>query len=598
MKYPHLKPNKLMKNTVSVFGGLDKTDSCAENFFSHTKNTSSHRFPLLSVREKRIKLTDLQGSPSALYTVNGITYTLGTKLYYNNVLQFDMLSDTDEKQIVSMGSKVIIFPDGYYFNTLVLNKEGISEDQGYLLPPSVFFGPDLTVTPCIPDLPVPPAYNAAPEDPKDGDYWLDISAIPNILYKYNGASSQWETAELTHTAINILGIDQGIKVGYPLEIQGISDELDGMTTVDAVADNIIVIPKKTEYLTGFIFEKYHKVTISQPFPIMDFVCEHQNRLFGCRYGKNLFGEFVNEIYASKPGCPELWFEYKGLSTDSYAASCGSEGEWTGIASHLGYVLFFKENRIHRLFGTKPANYTLYEDAYSGVKKGSEKSLVLMNGTLYYHGAEGIYAYTGSSPALVSEKLGREPFFSAVAAGTDGVYCVCMSNVNNERNLFSYDTIKDIWHREDNSDFMHLAPLNGNILGVLKGASSDSLFLLRSSKIPNLCQKLYSSSIVTENSFEWFAESGPIGLRTENRKYLNKLQLRLETDNNSSITVYFSVNSKNNWEKCAELSSPTTYSHTVNIRPPRCDHLYLKLCGHGECRLSSITKYLEEASGVN
>lgn len=598
MKYPYLKPGRLTKNTVSLFGGLDKTDSCPENCFSHTINTSSHRFPFLSVREKRIKLTELESPPSALYTVNGITYTVGTNLYYNGILQFDGLTDIDEKQIVSMGSKIIIFPDGYYFNTLSLNGEGISEDQGYLLPKKVLLGPEITLIPCIPSLPDPPALNAAPESPKDGDYWLDSITTPNILYKYNGTSSEWETVELTHTAINIPGIHEDIKVGYPLEIRGVTDELDGITTVDAVVDNTIVIPKKTEYLSVMILEKYQQVTFNHLFPVMDFVCEHQNRLFGCRYGKNIFGEFVNEIYASKPGSPELWFEYKGLSTDSYAASCGSEGEWTGIASHLGYVLFFKENRIHRLFGTKPANYTLYEDAYSGVKKGSEKSLVLMNGTLYYHGTDGIYAYTGSSPTLISTKLGKEPFSSAVAAGTDGIYYVCMSNSNNATTVFSYDALRDIWHMEDNSHFTHLVPLNGNILAVLKEGGSNSLCLLRSSEIPVICEKIYSNSVIPENDFEWSAESGPIGLYTENRKYLNKLQLRLETKKNSTVAVYFSVNSKNNWEKCAELSSLTPYSHTVNIRPPRCDHLYLKLCGQGEFRLFSLTKYLEEASGVN
>ena len=77
----------------------------------------------------------------------------------------------------------------------------------------------------------------------------------------------------------------------------------------------------------------------------------------------------------------------GISTDSYAMTVCSGGDFTGACSHLGYVLFFKEDVIHRIYGTKPANYQLTNVESRGVEKGSEKSLVIVNETLYYKSAQ-------------------------------------------------------------------------------------------------------------------------------------------------------------------------------------------------------------------
>lgn len=86
---------------------------------------------------------------------------------------------------------------------------------------------------------------------------------------------------------------------------------------------------------------------SRTAPDMDFVCQCGNRLWGCRYGND--GEKnINELYCCALGDFKNWNQYLGLSTDSWRASVGSDGVWTGAVNYLGSPVFFKENCIHRI----------------------------------------------------------------------------------------------------------------------------------------------------------------------------------------------------------------------------------------------------------
>ena len=87
------------------------------------------------------------------------------------------------------------------------------------------------------------------------------------------------------------------------------------------------------------------ITITRTLPDMDYVCECQNRLWGCYYGLS-GGKVINAIYCCARGDFKNWRQYMGLATDSWTASVGSDGQWTGAANYLGHPCFFKEERIH------------------------------------------------------------------------------------------------------------------------------------------------------------------------------------------------------------------------------------------------------------
>lgn len=79
--------------------------------------------------------------------------------------------------------------------------------------------------------------------------------------------------------------------------------------------------------------------VRNEMPDLDYIIESGNRLWGCRYDA---ANKINEIYASKLGDFKNWNSFSGLSTDSYAVSCGTDGKWTGAVTYYGYPLFSRK----------------------------------------------------------------------------------------------------------------------------------------------------------------------------------------------------------------------------------------------------------------
>ena len=115
--------------------------------------------------------------------------------------------------------------------------------------------------------------------------------------------------------------------------------------------------------------KEQSVSIDRTVPDLDFICESNNRLWGCKYGIEN-GQVVNEIRASKLGDFRNWSCFMGISTDSYAASIGTDGAFTGAISQRGYPVFFKENAIHRVSGSSPSSFSIQTTNARGVQTGS------------------------------------------------------------------------------------------------------------------------------------------------------------------------------------------------------------------------------------
>ncbi len=599
MFYPTLSRPTLSENKISAFGGLDRSPVIKENSFSQTKNTSSSKYPALSPRENRLNLCSLPADIRAIDTCSGITYIAGNTLIHNGIIQFNGLSDTPKKQIVNMGGNVIVFPDGYYFNSLKINAHGISTDKGFLS--HSFSQPDglAALLPCIAGEPIPWYSIGRPDSSFDGGMWIDES-IRSVspLYKYSEASEDWFEVTPTHFCISYPNIQYGFSAGDTVRVKIDSLDIDSYFKIAETQNNAIVFDGKLECVHKIIYEQDSSLQITRDIPEMDFVFEHQNRLFGCRYGKNDDGETINEIYASKLGDAKNWHSFNGLSTDSYAASCGSEGEWTGGISHMGYAVFFKENRIHRLFGTKPSNFTLYSDTYTGVAKNCENSLALLNGRLFYHGKDGIYTYSGNTPTLISRRLGSEQYKNAVGAVTNDKYYVSMKDSQNESQTFVYDTFRDIWHREDSSEIKFLSSVAGNVLAVLEDNGDNSLVLLDENNIPDICRSLYGDTMQSEDGFEWEATTGNIGLTDTDQKFLSKIEVKARLDSGAFL-IFFYECGDGLWEECARMegrNKPT--SRKIYLYPPRYDSFRLKIVGHGKGEIYSLSKITEERGDVN
>lgn len=324
------------------------------------------------------------------------------------------------------------------------------------------------------------------------------------------------------------------------------------------------------------------INISRKMPDMDYIVESKNRLWGCRFGKNRDGEFVNEIYASKLGDFKNWDCYEGISTDSYRASLGTDGKFTGAVSYMGYPLFFKENYIHTVYGSYPAQFQINNTACRGVEEGSEDSIAMINEVLYYKAKTGVVSYSGALPAEISYHLGAERYREAKACAYKNKYYMSAINEADEEVILVYDTSVGLWHKEE--------ALNANLICAV---SNDIYYLDKENNL----KSMFGTKEKTENSVEWYVESGDLGLSYVDKKYITKLSIRLSMELGASVTVFIQYDSDGIWEQKLNIVESRLKTMTLPIRPRRCDHFRIRIEGVGNVKIYSISKTLQQGSDI-
>lgn len=322
------------------------------------------------------------------------------------------------------------------------------------------------------------------------------------------------------------------------------------------------------YAAADIFKagnEIYELTISRKVPELDFICEAENRLWGCNSSENT-------IYISALGDPTNMYAYEGLSTDSFATAVGSPGAFTGCCRYGSSVLFFKEDKIHKILGSYPGDYTLYSYDVEGIQKGSDRSAVVINEVLYYKGIHGIYAYDGGVPTLISGNFGEKLFYDAVA-GTDGVsYYVSMRDEENVWYLFCYNTQTGIWTLED-KDFQAKAALR---IGM------DLYFLDNEGT-------LYHENAVSDVSqSEWMMQFTPFYETIQGKKTYSRILLRAEIPQGSYIKIEMRCDGKR-WMEMGKIVGKSEGVVPIRIPVNRCDKFEIRLSGKGEFVLQSMIR---------
>jgi hypothetical protein len=310
---------------------------------------------------------------------------------------------------------------------------------------------------------------------------------------------------------------------------------------------------------------------------MDFVTESGNRLWGCRYGENSKGEFVNEIYCSKLGDFKNWESFMQVSTDSYMASVGTDGPFTGAVTHMGYPIFFKEDHFHKIYGSIPANFQIQTTACRGVQKGSHRSLAIVNEVLYYKSQTTVCAYDGSLPAEIGYCLGNVHYSNAVAGAHGNKYYISMMDLDGGWNFFVWDASKKLWHLEESFRANGFAVNGGTLYGWEDGKIWD---MLNSDKTDRV---------------RWVWETGEIGLNMPDMKHINRFVIRMSLDMGTEVRVFGRYDFNENWEPLFALRSTGLRSFDIPIRPKRCDYMQLRITGEGPGKIYSITRSIQQGS---
>lgn len=308
------------------------------------------------------------------------------------------------------------------------------------------------------------------------------------------------------------------------------------------------------------------VTLTRPVPELDYICQSDNRLFGVNNAQGI-------IYASALGDPKNFYVYDGLSTDSYAVSVGTDGDFTGCVAYGGSVLFWKEDCVHKLLGDYPADYQLCTYQIAGVEKGSAGSMAVLNEVLYYKGIGGVYAYSGSLPRIISAPLGSVEYEKAVGGVDTRRYYLSMRRRDTGVwELLSYDTRTGLWMKEEDREVTAFANLNGQAYML----SDNALYLLGQGRDDQ------------GTPIPWRATFAPVTETTHRRKYPSRLLLRLELEPGAWAEAWLARDGgafENVWSAKAG-DGPTA---VAPIRPGRCDRYQIELRGEGRCVLQSLER---------
>ena len=615
MKLSRLQELPATREMIDVFGGYNHNLRIGEGEFYDMKNLSSSDYPVLSPRPQRGKYETPKATenPQGMIAKDALCYVdcvtpnhlEGAKFYINGkeVEDFTLSSRTADlpKRLVSMGAYVVILPDKKYVNTADTSDKGKIEayfhtkdsDKGYTSTTFSLCKADGTTY-------TAPTSATAPTNPADGDLWIDSSSTPHSLKQYSTSGAQWVSIATTYVRISFpqvaassaRALTKLFSAGDGITISGLPDYKNGqklgdfngtMVAHDVGANYIVVTGIIGSTVTIESTTSDPDIVITRLMPLMDFIIESENRLWGCRYGLDLYGNYVNEIYASKLGDFKNWNSFAGISTDSYAATVGTDGQFTGAIAHLGYPIFFKENYMHKVYGNYPANYQIQTTPCRGVQKGCDKSLAVVNEVLYYKSRSAVCVYDGSLPTEISSALGDVVYSNAVAGAIRNKYYISMADGSDNYHLFVFDTKRGLWHREDSTHVTDFCDCRGELYYTESGSSEIKTIL--------------GSGTLDTSAVTWMAETGVIGTALPDKKYISRLDVRMMLTVGTRVNFYIEYDSCGKWEHLFTMTGVTLKSFAVPIRPRRCDHMRIRIEGDGLAKIYSICKTIEQGSDI-
>ena len=579
--------NASKKYSVS-FRGLNYGEGTQDGEFAETYNLSTDQYPCITQRAARV-MAGKYTLPTTLHSKGKLLVIDGADVMYGDTKVGEVT--LGKKQTATIGNYIVIFPDKKYY------KVPTEEDQDgefgsmeieYKSSWLKFTSSTITMAN---EFKVSNASFTRSTLSKAGANFpfkeVDVITITgsavagfnktNIVIR--GVTSDTLTFDdLTFDGAgyaNITILRENKEANFPFKegdavtITGCSENGNNKTTEiiirGATADELTFDDNTFAETT-----EYGEVTISRTVPDLDFICESNYRLWGTH---------GNTIYSSKFSDPFNFKVFDGLSSDSYAIEVGSEGEFTGCIPYSSHICFFKENTLHKLYGTKPSNFQITTVNIYGVQSGSEKSMQIVNEQLLYKGVGGVYSYTGGVPELISEKFGNKRYSEAVACCDGEKYHISMRQ-GDTWNMFTYDVLKNIWLREDDTHAVDMAFYDGKVYYL---DAEGGLY--------------YIDKMADRSDIEWGATFCTMHETMNERKGYSKFHLRMDLSAGAWIAVDIKTDNDLQWRQIYTTHNEKAKTVSIPIIPTRCDSIDIRLRGKGKCTIKTFIREFTVGSDV-
>ena len=511
MKMPHIAYDVgKVQSEIVAMRGINYSDQIRDGDLRDSLNLSARRYPYITARRARVRQEGYTDA-TALTAWGKLVAVVGTDLMYDGETVGQVTAG--EKQFAVVNTKMVIWPDKVYLD---MNSRQVKPLSATLSGSSATF---TTST-------------------------MKVSGWGDLTLHFN-----------TGDAITISGCTTQEANNKDIVIKGL--------TADTITVGENTFTEASEASTA--------ITLERKIPDLDFICESENRLWGC-------DSDTQTIYASSLGDPTNFYVYEGLSTDSYALAVGTEGAFTGCCKLTSSVLFWKETKLHKILGGYPAEYNLYTYDIEGLQAGSHKSLQVINEVLFYMGLHGVYAYSGGAPALISANFGDHQFGGAVAGNDGDSYYISLTE-GTQHHLFVYETRAGIWVREDDTRAVDFARIGKNLYFL---DDEGAVWL--------------ADGRADDPDVEWLAQFTPFYETIQGRKTYSRLLLRVELPRGSYMIAETRANG-GVWKECGKIVGREHDTMTMRIAMNRCDKLEIRLHGKGPFTILSQAREFSMGSDV-
>ena len=612
-----------IRNQTVEFRGLNRRNRAAEGEFADCGNLSFAEYPALSAKKNDSTVKNYAAA-SDIFEWNGQTvFVDGTSLLLDDEEIGEVMPGS--KQFAVVNTKLIVWPDkveydfeteqfrhmergvhaasGTYYNSSYIQFQAYKLDEAATKLSEVLSVGDRVTIWGLPNVSPTKEHKILAIDDEQRILTFDENSFKPIYDRIH-------ILQEPHPAGAAIYIDSGYfeteygSVGYYRYAMNLPEIPTGSALYQGSNEITVwdvVTGETTRYGAEAVYEynpqpekviKYTyslnngniinwPVKVQKGVPGMDFICSHNNRLYGVSNSANADEQTETTddyksriIYVSALGMPDKFTEFEGVDTDSYSVAEASNGDFTGCCEYGDYVLFFKEHKVVKFYGDYPSNMGYSYDDIEGVKAGCHRSMVIANEVLYYMGRDGFYAYTGSVPRSVSYKLDRE--YEDVVCGTDGKRILLCGRVGTERELMEYQPQYGEWLRIGPASVSAMALINGK-LHYLSGGS-----LMR-----------WEGG---NGAPEWYAEFHPWTEDTFKRKRWKYLRIRAEIEAGAEIAVKVKIGDH---EEETLYRAEKTGWQTIKVPMPlmRTDRMVLTLRGTGLCTIHAIEREYQTGSDL-
>lgn len=500
------------RTMIDAFGGIDCREAAGNGSIRWAENLRTEALPVLRSRRKRRLLPGAaEGNLNGMLALGEkLLLAVGTELRVRTagtetVEVFAGLSDS-KKAMAALGERVVVWPDKLLW----------TEAGGLESLEAAYTGEGLSF--------------------EDGTYAGEEAKANSIVTA--GEPFPFQSGD--GVTVGACGPTGGEEI--TLVVREVSE--DGKTL--RFYENSFVETGTVEW----------KLTLKRSVPDLDFLCVNENRVWGCK---------GDTVWCCKLGDPYNWNVFDGLSTDAWSVESGTGGSFTGCISYLGYPCFFKEDRVFKVYGSKPSNFELIGSATLGVLPGAADTMAVAGESLIYLSRAGFVRYNGGMPQPIGDALGDRRYTGGTA-GSDGMKYF----VSADGDTLVYDVRTGAWMAED-GDFYAMQWWNGALYAIREDGTLVAL-----GEAP-------AGAEVDEEVNAW-AEFGDFDFRSFDGKYPTRLWIRCAAEQGLHVAVRYDGGE---WEPLGEVPAGGRSAQYLPFPVRRCERFALRLEGVGDWTVWAI-----------